>query len=284
MAERYEFEIEWDDEAEDPYKYVLGMDPGGTTGVALLRYTDDTLPELLYLHQIPDGMEGFYDFFEDSYPDRTMTIVSEKWKERNVKGADRSPQYIEGMQYGWWAHSLKRDPNPGLVYQYPEVKFLVPDEWLKEQNLWTPGKRHQMDALIHAIVFLRNSGHKPTIEALSEQGSKQGQIGQGNPEDAELGEDAGSAAEALAEAMEALQEALEEAGEAIQAAAEALSEANGQQEGEGKPVGHGGGRSYSDREIIDVEITGTRAKREKNGVFMGYESGDATSETVLFSD
>lgn len=298
MAHEYRFEIdEWGDEdyVEDPYKYVLGQDPGGTTGVALLRYTDDTQAELIYLHQIPDGIEGYYEFFEDSYPESNLTIVSEKWVERNVKGADRTPQYIEGMQYAWWSQSLKRDPEPGLVYQEPDVKSLVPDEWLKENNLWTPGKRHQMDALIHAIVYLRNKGHKPTLEALSGKPTEPMEQ-EGGAKSKELGEAAQSAADALAEAMKQFAEAMDVFAEALQEAE------NGGEPGDGKnkaparrgdedfdnPDVKGNASGHTNEEqgtgeyTGKVKITGGTKRRERNGIFVGYDiEGE---EKVLYSD
>lgn len=167
IIEDTDWSIYEEPEAEpDPFMYILGLDPGGTTGVAMLRIdtTDDKInPELVYLHQIADGRYGFKDWFLGSKVNPKLIIVSEKWKERNVKGANREPQYIEGSM-----HMLWDDDN--IVYQYPDQKELIPDEWLKENNLWTPDKRHQMDALKHAFAYLRNEEHSATLESLSNMG------------------------------------------------------------------------------------------------------------------
>lgn len=159
-------EIDWFSATEpepepDTNLYVIGLDPGGTTGFALLTVPDEGngKPELTFLHQIEDGLEGFIKFFKggDHILSNTV-IVSEKWKERNIKGADRTPQYIEGFMIGMWE---------GIVWQTPDFKSLVPDQWLKDNELWTPGKRHQMDALKHAYAYLRNQGNSATVESLA---------------------------------------------------------------------------------------------------------------------
>lgn len=150
----------WLDEVD--WQYVIAQDPGGTTGVAVLRYTENTQPELVYLHQIEEGRKGFYEFFFGSWVgEGTSNVsVSEQWETREgVFGANLEPVHIEGIQYAIWADQT--------VYQSPKVKPMVGDEFLKANNLWTEGKRHQMDALLHAIYYLRSIGHEPTLKALA---------------------------------------------------------------------------------------------------------------------
>lgn len=189
IVEQYlgDWESDWDasgvNEEYDPHTYILGLDPGQTTGIAIVRIDprdQKKLPELVFLDQVEGGRYGFKEYFKPYYLSDNVILVSEKWKERNVKGADREPQYIEGSM-----HMLWDDEN--INYQYPEVKSLVPDEWLAEQNLWTPGKRHQMDALIHVIAFLRNQEHEGTMQALggngtiAEEGEAEAAQGTGEP-------------------------------------------------------------------------------------------------------
>lgn len=291
-------DVEWEDvneteeEVELDYRYVIGLDPGGTTGVAALRYTEETAPELIYLHQIEDGMEGYTEWFDGSNPDDHVTMVSEKFDLREgVYGADLTPIYIEGVQYAHW-----RDE---IVYQQPSQKSLIPDDWLKEQNLWTPGKRHQMDALIHALVYLRNSGHQPTLDALTgktdetiaqegeaEQKQLDSQPGEG-AEGAEEGEEgegegepSGDISDQLEKAAEAMKMAMQKLAEAAQEAGEAMGELT--HEGEGNGPGKNDGIQ---REAYDVpEPTGTRKRRERNGVFAGFDPDDGGVEVELYVD
>lgn len=289
------------------YRYVLGLDPGGTTGVAMLRYTDETAPELIYLHQIEGGEEGYYQYFHGSVIGSNLDVASEKFVPfEGVYGADLTPIYIEGQQFAQW-----HDQLDALHYQEPSMKSLVPDDWLREQNLWTEGKRHQMDALIHALVWLRNNDHKPTLKAMSgetdEKLAEEGEAeskqlppqggGEGEGDEAEGGE-----SQTFEEAMEAISQAFKQMGEAAQAAQEAMQEAaqgageEQGQAGDGQPQGHGDGTPAGGvrgeiqqpegegHHRSEVEVTGTRKRRERNGVFAGFETDDEGIETELYSD
>jgi hypothetical protein len=271
------------EEEPDPYVYILGLDPGGTTGVAMLRIDsrdDEIKPELVYLHQIPDGRYGFKRFFNYSVPRENVIIVSEKWKERNRKGVDREPQYIEGSMHIIW-------DDENINYQYPEVKEQVPDEWLKKNNLWTEGKRHQMDALKHAFAYLRNEEHSATIESLG--GKDESPMAEpGEAEEAQLDEEGGqdgedAVEEAMAKAMAALAEAAEEAAQAAQAMAEALTQGGGVGDDNGKAGGPGQeDTNYRDWDSTKEGFDGTRGKRTVGGAFAGYDTDGADEGKVLF--
>lgn len=274
-------QVEWEPEAPvDPYIYIIGLDPGGTTGVACLRLyagpevedpIKDSKPELGYLHQIADGRYGFKTFFGGSEIAENVIIVSEKWKERNVKGADREPQYIEGGIHMLWGEE-------SVEWQYPDKKELIPDEWLKEQNLWTEGHRHQMDALKHAFAYLRNSGNSATLESLSGK-SEETMAQPGDAENAQLGEpQEGAGASNLAEAMQGLAEAVQAATEAMEATpADAAQGEFG--EAHSESLEHNG---HADTPEDNRE----RTRREVNGAFAGYNPANEETEsaTVLYED
>ena len=258
---------------EIDYQYVLGQDPGGTTGIALLRYTENTAPELVYLHQIPDGREGFFYFFIGSNVGEgtNITSVSEKWETREgVYGANLEPVYIEGVQYAIWVDQTH--------YQSPKVKPVIGDEFLKNNNLWTEGKRHQMDALLHALYYLRSIGHRPTLEALSGELGRPlaqpgeadektlpqpGGSGEGEPSEGD-GEGQGFA-EAFENFLKDLQEAAEEASKSNIGGAE--------EGGDGDPVGDGVLGVAGVCEDDGVKLIGTQ-KRTLNGGFIGFLDDD----------
>lgn len=149
-----------DKSEENKDQYVLAFDPGGTTGMALLRYNDNEVV-LSLLGQIEDAHMGFYDNLV-GVPGGFGTptsIVSEQWVEHGIKGVDRTPLVIEGIQYAFWPDQV--------AYQTPDMKQMVPDDLLKEIGAWTEGKPHQMDALRHALIWLRNQKHQPTLECLA---------------------------------------------------------------------------------------------------------------------
>lgn len=261
----------------EDYSYVLGNDPGGTSGIAMLRYTETTPAELVYLSQLPHGMKGYFDFFEGSHPTENVTIVSESFVNRpGIKSPDVTPLRIEGIQYSLWGDEVE--------YQTPDMKSLVPDQVLKDNNLWTPGKRHQMDALIHALVWLRNHGHQPTLEALSgkaeqplaEPGeAKEKTLPDPSAAVDELGEAAEDATEALAKFMAAFSEMYGGDEPERQDPPEQEQQQEGQGEtsegeSEGEPTGSGG----AGEEMVDVpdpEVEGQRRKRVLNGSFIGFD-------------
>lgn len=279
-------DIEDDFFAPLEYKYIVSMDPGVTTGIACIRYTDETLPELIYLHQIEDGRVGFWDWFQGSDPTSDVTIVSEMWDEHNVKGANREPQYIEGVQYAIWQDEI--------VYQTPDMKSLIGDDFLRDENLWVENYRHAMDALIHGLVYLRNHDHTPTLKALSspvesqpetiaDPGDAQRMIlteeqveehlrqVRGEPEDGEGGDGEG----------EGEGDKQDGQGDA-DGDSDGSGEAQGKDGGDAKPTGSGGAGEAG--EWKDPEIKGKRKRRERNGVFAGYEADTEGIETELYSD
>jgi len=234
-------------EIQDNHLYIIGLDPGGTTGVAIVRIdTEDTkaLPELIFLDQVPDGRFGFTDYFSPFYMGDNVVLVSEQWVERNVKGADREPCYIEGAEHVLWGHD-------NIVWQTPDMKSLVSDDWLREQNLWVENMRHAMDALIHVIVFLRNDGHEGTIGALGGEG--EGTIAEPGEAEGATG-DGTNPSDGIARGLAQLAREIEQQ--------------------------HGSG----DGEQTE-EPKGKRKERELGGAFMGFESAEAQeSEGVSLLD
>lgn len=277
-----------EEEYIDPYHYIVAMDPGGTTGLACLRIDPEdpsVPPALVYLHQIEDGRPGFKKFFKGSSISPNVTMVSEKWRERNIKGADRTPQYIEGMIDAFW-------DEENVEWQYPDQKELIPDEWLKEQNLWTPDKRHQMDALKHAFAYLRNQGHSATLDALTDEGSET--LAQpGEAEAAQLGEgdagpeggegEGGTTATSFIEQLQQIAESMKRLDEQAQANTELIKE-HLEAEDEAEDEAEGG--EYTGGFGTPPEDTRNRSKREINGAFAGYNPADEElgSTTVLFED
>lgn len=270
-------DIDYSEPEPDPYQYIMGMDPGGTTGVAMLRISledEKAKPELIYLHQIADGRYGFKEFFGGSAIGSNLTVVSEKWRERNVKGANREPQYIEGGIHMLWGEE-------NVEWQYPDVKDVITDEYLKSQNLWTEGMPHQMDALRHALAYLRNSGHDGTLDTMNPDGdgetiaqpgeADEAQLGQG---EGESGGDEGEPQPNFAEIVEAFTQAAKEMGEATQEAAEAAQAA-----GEAMQEATSGG-------FAEVKDDGReRSKRERNGAFAGFNPADyEDGGTTLLDD
>lgn len=138
-------------------KTILSLDPGGTTGVAYSRYDKDSY-ELLWHKQISGSLKGFLDFHWDQLELLDIDqIVCESFTLREgVYGADLSPVYIIGALEALY-------PTTEIIYQAPHQKPLCDDTRLKKMDLYTPGRGHAMDAVRHAVIYLRNNKHIPTL-------------------------------------------------------------------------------------------------------------------------
>lgn len=139
-------------------KYILSIDPGGTTGVAIIAFGENAEPVVTYCEEIPNGLHGFMDWYR-GMADMTHwdIVVCENFTLRqNVKFPDLSPVYIIG------ALEAMEWPNE-IVYQAPAQKPLCNDARLKTMKMHKPGKGHANDAIRHAIIYLRNKKHLPTL-------------------------------------------------------------------------------------------------------------------------
>jgi len=237
----------------DEPRYVLSKDPGGTTGVCLIMYTPNLPFEVIYLDEVPKGMAGYFKEFEGSFPNEFVSVVSERWVTNNKKkGVDLTPHHIEGVQYAFWQGSV--------FYQDPSMKSIVPDQKLKDNNLWVPGHRHAMDALIHGIVWLFRHGHKPTQEMLSDRA--------GNP-NAQPGETGRKMVER------------DEDGEKVEEPAEGSPEAGEGDDGDGEHGDNGGGGGDGKDREGRGEVMGKNKKaKELNRSFSGYDIAESDDDAV----
>jgi hypothetical protein len=115
--------------------------------------------EILKSGQIKEALKGFLDFHWDVLESiKIDKIICESFTLREgIYGADLSPVYIMGALEALY-------PTTEIVYQEPKLKPLCDDNRLKRLGLHVPGKPHMMDAVRHAVIYLRNSKHKPTLE------------------------------------------------------------------------------------------------------------------------
>jgi hypothetical protein len=134
---------------------ILAVDPGKRTGVAFIEYDNDTAPKLLNSSEVYGGAEGFrlwWQMFAPNYD----TLVAENFISREgVYGVDTEPLRVLGFLGQF---------NP--VLQTPAGrKKAVPDDALKRLGLYLPGEknRNAREAVRHAVWWLKNQGHRPTI-------------------------------------------------------------------------------------------------------------------------
>jgi hypothetical protein len=139
---------------------MLALDPGGTTGVAIFDYEHDSAPVMVMNDQIPGSLDGFIEWYLDRKPKYDWDhVVCEDFTLRlNVKFPDLSPVYIIGA-----LNAIEWDVADNLTMQQPSMKSLCDDSRLKKMALHTPGFGHANDAVRHAIIYLRNKKHMPTL-------------------------------------------------------------------------------------------------------------------------
>lgn len=137
---------------------ILAIDPGGTTGIAFVSFSDSEQPVVLHHEQIPNGLEGFIAWYKNnSGLHKWDIIVCENFTLRqSVKFPDLSPVYIIG------ALEALESPRK-IIYQSPSQKHLCDDNRLKTMGMHKPGNGHANDAIRHAIIYLRNKKHLPTL-------------------------------------------------------------------------------------------------------------------------
>lgn len=139
---------------------ALSLDPGGTTGYALLGFSDDEDMVIYRSGQIKNGLKGFLDFHWDVLEDISLDmIICESFTLREgIYGADLTPVSIIGALEALY-------PVTPIIYQEPKIKPLCDDDRLKKLGLHEPGKPHKNDAVRHAVIYLRNNKHIPTLLA-----------------------------------------------------------------------------------------------------------------------
>lgn len=141
-------------------KTMLAVDPGGTTGLALFEYDDESY-NLIWTKQIANKLQGFLDFHWDELEDiRLDQIVCESFDLREgVHGVDLSAVYIIGAIEALYPRGVY-----DLVMQKPSQKALCSDQRLHKMGLHQTGKPHASDSVRHGIIYLRNKKHKAVLK------------------------------------------------------------------------------------------------------------------------
>jgi hypothetical protein len=149
--------------------YILSLDPGKSSGIALGYYSSASAYESVAVWQVEDGLEGFLDWYYKCWPAISVKgpeIVSERFVLRSQKFvADTTPLLIEG--------AMRVLFGPDIHYQLRGEKAKVTNDHLKRGGEYRTGKHvgrkdanDVNDALRHAVIYLtkKKNQHLPTIE------------------------------------------------------------------------------------------------------------------------
>ena len=148
-------------------KYVLSVDPGKATGIALLHLAKDEEPKIIFSGEAqPEEFAGVVrnilkDFTEDY---SALTVVCEKFtiNAQTVRNsqAPYSLEQIGILKQILQDFGIDRD---SIVWQMPvDAKKMFPNEALKALEVWhRGGEGHANDALRHALLRLVKGGWIP---------------------------------------------------------------------------------------------------------------------------
>jgi hypothetical protein len=165
--------------------YVMAIDPGKATGVAIGRYSIQDPIEVIFTGIIRGGTYGFAEWlfntrdaktiidndcsynFPDEYDslDYHLDVVCENFKPRGGNFIpDLEPLRIEGIIMDHFGNIVN--------WHSPADKSMVGDDFLKKHGLWLTGKdvdhddaRDANDATIHLFAHAMRIRHIPTLEA-----------------------------------------------------------------------------------------------------------------------
>lgn len=134
-------------------KYLLAIDPGLATGVAILDITD--LEDVKVLNSWEMDIDEFSDFIEDAINTDGVEIVCERFiitvQTAKLSQAPWSMELIGTIRF------LTRKYGKRLTLQKPDQKTFAPNEKLKLVGFWHKGGGgHANDAFRHAMVYMVN--------------------------------------------------------------------------------------------------------------------------------
>lgn len=141
-------------------KYLIGVDPGKATGLALISYSDEKEPVLLDHTTVSEGdvVATLRTWVYNQHP---VELVVERFVLRGgVHGVDITPERINGriMQFA-------EESGLDVVWQLASGKDLISNDVLKRMDFWVPGKdnRHVDDALRHVMQYLVHLRNRPAV-------------------------------------------------------------------------------------------------------------------------
>lgn len=144
--------------------YLITIDPGASTGVAIGWFDDHVPYAIESVYQIEGGCPGFVHWWKANRNiPLSAIIVVEKFilSSGNCFVADLSGVQVEGFLMS---------VSDEIVWQYRSQKATVSDQTLKDAGLWVSSfevdcedSRDINDALLHALIYLRSINHRPSL-------------------------------------------------------------------------------------------------------------------------
>lgn len=149
---------------------LWSFDFGFTTGVTLGFYGPTTPYRLVDAWEVQGGPQGFLEWMQSV--DNKMSILDKVIAERFVLNPGEGTRFIPDI-VGVPTEGILMALCPAPIHwQLRGDKATVPDSILKLHALWRNGKdtnhddaRDVNDTTKHALAYLRNSNHLPTLRS-----------------------------------------------------------------------------------------------------------------------
>lgn len=151
-------------------RYVVSVDPGKATGLALLYLGSslDSVPELLDSAEVESDKfaEKFLEFSREAGWTDGLSVVCERFTITTQTGKNsQAPFSLENI--GVLKHLCRENGYPveKIHFQSPaDAKSMFPNEILKKAGTWhRGGEGHALDAIRHGLLYLVKSGWRPRV-------------------------------------------------------------------------------------------------------------------------
>lgn len=123
---------------------IIALDPGGTTGWCLVNAKGLIID---YGQLVDEHHAKLYDLLTNEHPD---TVICERFMHRQTLGVDQTALEYIGVAKLW----CEIEQVPLVMQTAAQAKGFWTDTKLKDINLYKANKRHAMDAIRHALVYL----------------------------------------------------------------------------------------------------------------------------------
>lgn len=136
---------------------ICAVDPGSSrSGVVLMHVPHNKTPALKGYWEVTGGPEGFLDWWQHR-PAHDVLVVEDYIVRKGVPSDHKALRTV----------GFLRATEPEATFQMPAGrKKAVSNDALKRLGLYLPGEplRNAVEAARHAVLWLKNQGHRPTIE------------------------------------------------------------------------------------------------------------------------
>lgn len=137
---------------------IIAFDPGGTTGVAIATIRDDQVPPKFSVNQLSQKehhhqIEILLDAELRGITRKFVIYEAFEYRQNSRAGLVLDSREYIGIIKNW----TQNNGVPVVSQSAAQGKGFVPDNVLKQLNLYTSAYRHANDAMRHLIYFIVNN-------------------------------------------------------------------------------------------------------------------------------